>query len=51
METETWTIHKLYWSYNNNRIVSLSPYLQRVLLEKVWMLKDWNEILASIRSI
>ena len=51
METETWPVYKLYWSYNNNRIVSLSPYLQRVLLEKVWMLKDWKKAKSYIRSI
>ena len=36
MDTETWTIDKLAWYYNNNRISSLPPYLQRVLLDMVW---------------
>ena len=44
MKTETWTIDKLYWHYTNNRITSLPPYLQRVLLDFVWGASNHKEL-------
>ena len=51
METETWTIDELYWHYTNNRITSLPPYLQRVLLDFVWGANNYKKAKSYIRSI
>ena len=51
MKTETWTIDKLYWHYTNNRITSLPPYLQRVLLDFVWGASNHKKAKSYIRSI
>ena len=51
MDTESWIIDKLDWHYNNNRISSLPPYLQRVLLDMVWGHKNHKKAKSYIRSI
>lgn len=51
METKLWKVDELYWNYNNNRISSLPPYLQRVLLEDVWGAKNNKKAKSYLRSI
>jgi hypothetical protein len=51
MVTETWTVDKLYWHYNNGLISSLPPYLQRVLLDSVWGANNHKKAKSYIRSI
>ena len=51
MKPESWTVDVLFWHYNNDLITSLSPYLQRVLLEDVWGANNNKKSKSYIRSI
>ena len=43
------SIDWLYQAYNDGQITSLSPYLQRVLLTKVWKIELCNQKLRSFK--
>ena len=45
------SIDWLYQAYNDGQITSLSPYLQRVLLTKVWKAKKYAKAKSYIRDI
>ena len=45
------SIDWLFQSYNNGLVASLSPYLQRVLLTKVWKAKEYAKAKSYIRDI
>ena len=47
MDTEIWSVDKLYWYYSNGQISSLPPYLQRVLLKDVWGIKNNKKVLVE----
>jgi hypothetical protein len=51
MTTETWDVDCLFWHYNNGLVSSLSPYLQRILLEDVWGASNDKKAKSYIRSI
>ena len=51
MDTEIWSVDKLYWYYSNGQISSLPPYLQRVMLDMLWGAKNHQKAKSYIRSI
>jgi len=51
MHTQTWDVDYLFWHYNNGLVSSLSPYLQRILLEDVWGASNDKKAKSYIRSI
>jgi|GEM_PF-6879406 hypothetical protein len=51
LKTETKTVDWLEYQYNNFKIVSLAPHLQRVLLKDVWGAKNNKKAKSYIRSI
>lgn len=51
LHTETWSVDGLFWHYNNGLVSSLSPYLQRILLEDVWGASNNKKAKSYIRSI
>lgn len=51
METKTKTVDWIEYQYNNSKIVSLAPHLQRVLLDDIWKAKNNKKAKSYIRSI
>jgi len=51
MNTKHWSVDNLFWHYNNGLVSSLSPYLQRILLEDVWGASNDKKAKSYIRSI
>jgi len=50
LETAEFEIAWLYEKMRDNKITSLSPHLQRILLERVWKAGDWNKSKSYIRD-
>ena len=50
LETAEFEIAWLYEKMRDNKITSLSPHLQRILLERVWKACDWTKSKSYIRD-
>lgn len=50
LETSEFEIAWLYEKMRDNKITSLSPHLQRILLERVWKAGDWSKSKSYIRD-
>jgi hypothetical protein len=51
IRTEVWTVSKLFRSVDEGKIQSLSPYLQRILLTKVWRADDFAKAKSYVRDM
>jgi hypothetical protein len=51
IQTEIRSVYWLFRMVNDGRIQSLSPYLQRILLTKVWQADDFNKSKSFVRDM
>jgi hypothetical protein len=51
IRTEVWTVSKLFRFVDEGRIQSLSPYLQRILLTKVWRAENYAKAKSYVRDM
>lgn len=51
IRTEVWTVSKLFRCVDEGKIQSLSPYLQRILLTKVWRAENYAKAKSYVRDM